>query len=148
MSSVSAPREIQSYLESRIPQVPEDAVYGTLRSFTYSFVVSLVLSGGSPIAGLAGGTLAALATMTQVAVATGLKNLQNLGQRNNRLNQDAFFEGRYVAFLVSWVGALYLANTVGLAISNKASFLATVPLILWDIYKGTPNIPIMGTVMI
>lgn len=145
-------RQIQSRLETYIPEIPKDAVEGILRSFACSFTVSTLLSNRSLAAGLTGGGLATLATVVHIAFMTGIKNLQNsLCRRFNKPNEALSFECRHSIFLLTWAGTLYLGQRLGLRINHKASFFATIPFLLWNNLGSTsksPKTPVMGTIVV
>lgn len=144
----NATRGIQSDLKLHIPEIPKDAVNGVIRSFACSFTVSALVSGGNPVAGLSGGALAILATAVHIAFMTGIKSLQaQLHHRFRKPIEPISFANRHCVFLLSWGGMLYLGDALGLAINNKASFFATIPLILANNTLASAKTPIMGMIV-
>jgi len=144
----NATERIQSNLELYVPEIPKDAVNGILRSFACSFALSVLVSRGSPVAGLSGGTLAALATAVHIAYITGMKNLQDYLDRHcNKSIKILSSEGRHCVLLLSWGGMLYLGSALGLAFNNKANFFATIPLLLWNNKFAPEKTPIIGMIV-
>ena len=147
-----AANALQSQLETYFPEIPADSTKGILRNLFYSFTVSTLLSGGNPTAGLKGGALAVLATTIHIATLIGFKKLNirfpSLPAAPNRV-EPVNFEGHHVTHMFSFGMGLYLGNKLGISISNKASFFATVPFILWNSFKGTPEeTPLIGLIVI
>jgi hypothetical protein len=140
---VNATERVQADLEFYIPEIPKDSVNGILRSFAYSFTVSTLVSGLNPIAGLSGGAISILATAVHIIFMTGMKYLETyLSRQNGKPTEPISLEGRQCAFLLSWGGALYLGNALGLAINYKVSFFAMIPLVILS-----HNTPTMSTMV-
>lgn len=147
-----AARVLQPHLESYFPGIPADTSEGILRIFCYSFTVSTLLSGGNPIAGLKGGALTVSATTIYVATLIGFKKLNTrapvLPAVPNRV-EPVKSDGHYIIHKFSFGMGLYLGNKMGLTVSNKASFFATVPFILWNTFRSTPTTtPLLGIIVI
>jgi hypothetical protein len=143
--------QAQAYFESYISEIPQDLVKGCVKNFVYSFSVSALLSGGNLAAGLSGGALAITATLLHGTVMTAFKKLQiHLSSRFDKPIQPDGFEQRHVAFMLGWGSALYLGHALGLAINFKASFYATVPFRIWNIFstKQSSPTPLMGTIVV
>ena len=135
----------QSFLESYIPEIPKDAVKGIVRSFTCSFAAGIVLSEGKFATGLTSGALAILATAIHIAFITAIDNLLTyFSYRSNKPKEPITVGCRHMVFLLSWVSIIELGIT-----DNRASFLLTIPFILWNMTFGdATRTPVMGIVVV
>lgn len=147
-----AANSLQSQLETYFPGIPVDSAKGVLRNFFYSFTVSTLLSGGNPIAGLKGGALTVVATTIHTATLIGFKKLNTrapvLPAVPNRV-EPVKSDGHNIIHMFSFGMGLYLGNKMGLTVSNKASFFATVPFIVLNTFRSTPQeTPLLGIIVI
>jgi hypothetical protein len=140
----------QNFFNSYIPEIPEDFVRTAAKNFVYSFAVSVFFSAGNPpLSGLKGGALAVIATTMHVTCITLLKKLgvylsSYSGRSNRQIDIDS--DGIRYAMLLSLAGTLYLGHTLSLALSNKATFFATIPFVLFALHNK--NTPIFGIVIL
>lgn len=137
----------QDFFESYIPEISEDFVKTSVKSFVYSFAVSTLFSGGNPISGLKGGALAVIATVIHVTCMTLMRNLNSyLSNLFNKPLTPIDSEGRHCAGMLAYCGTFYLGYILGLALNNKVTFFATIPFYIFNI--STQKTPISGIVII
>jgi hypothetical protein len=137
--SISTVKKFQRQLNNYVPEIPHDALRGVLKSFAYSFTISVVLSGGNPIAGLTGGAMGALAATVHIVCTTALKKIS--------INASNDPEAQHVIRLLSF-SVIALNEYVNLGVNYKATFFATIPLMLWNLYHYPRHTPTMGIVVI
>ncbi len=137
----------QIFFDSYIPEISQDFVKTSVKSFIYSFAVSTLFSGGNPISGLTGGFLATIATTVHATCMTLMRNFNiYLSSRFNKPLIPIDSEGRHCALLLAFGGTLYLGHALGLALNNKITFFATIPLYIFNL--STQRTPISGIVII
>jgi hypothetical protein len=136
----------QAFFDSHIPEISQDFVKTNVRSFVYSFAVSILLFGGNPISSLIGSSLAVVATTIHVICMTLMRNLNiYLSHRFNKPLTPIGSEGKYCAMLLAFGGTLYLGHALSLALNLKATFYATIPFQIFTL--NTQQTPLFGMII-
>lgn len=147
--------QAQLYLATYIPEIPQDVIRGTFKSFTYSFTVSLILSGGSPIAALQGGALAILASTIYATSMVAIGEMRNkgitlfepsLGAHLARSRSISEYEN-YCATSLGFVISLYIGDRLGLNTINLAS-ITTIFINAINYAHYHSRTPLMGTIVV
>ena len=124
----------QSWLSSQIPAIPQDFVHAVAISFVYSFTVTVVLSKGNFVSGLAAGAFAVCAVVIQVVCVVLVKK-----------GNEYFGPGGLTSFDKGLCFMMALVTIGSLGINPKTSlFFSLLPLLL-KAQNGNPDkTPLMG----
>ncbi|GAB4226051.1 MAG: hypothetical protein Tsb0021_01650 [Chlamydiales bacterium] len=134
-------------ISSKLPDQYADLVYGTLSSVTVSCTVSLILTGGNPMAAVGSAGMALLSQSIYFVSVNTLKKFAGIISRYTNRPVPPLDQSIKSTFLLfSWGTSVYLGNSSGLTLNNKASFFITI----LSVFFGhlDKNRPVFGTVAV